>query len=53
MMRKIIVTGGAGYIGSILIPKLLDSGNDVTVIDNYMYKQTSLVEHVKKNNFKQ
>lgn len=52
MANKILVTGGAGYIGSILIPKLLDSGDDVTVVDNYMYKQTSLVEHVKRNNFK-
>lgn len=51
MANKILVTGGAGYIGSILIPKLLDDGNDVTVVDNYMYRQTSLVEHIKKDNF--
>jgi len=50
--NKILVTGGAGYIGSILIPKLLDDGNDVTVVDNYMYRQTSLIEHIKKDNFK-
>ena len=52
MANKILVTGGAGYIGSILIPKLLDDGNDVTVVDNYMYRQTSLIEHIKKDNFK-
>lgn len=51
MANKILVTGGAGYIGSILIPKLLEDGNEVTVVDNFMYRQTSLVEHVKKDNF--
>ena len=51
MPTKVLVTGGAGYIGSILIPKLLDSGYEVTVVDNYMYKQTSLVENVIKKNF--
>jgi nucleoside-diphosphate-sugar epimerase len=52
MATKVLVTGGAGYIGSILIPRLLDSGYDVTVVDNFMYKQTSLVEHIIRNNFK-
>jgi nucleoside-diphosphate-sugar epimerase len=52
MATKVLVTGGAGYIGSILIPRLLDSGYDVTVVDNFMYKQTSLVENIIRNNFK-
>lgn len=43
-MRKILVTGGAGYIGSILVPKLLNENNSVTVIDSLMYGQTSLLE---------
>jgi len=36
------VTGGAGYIGSILSEFLLDLGFKVTVLDNFMYKQASL-----------
>ena len=39
---KILVTGGAGYIGSILVPKLLNLNYDVTVIDNFKYKVPSL-----------
>lgn len=41
---KILVTGGAGYIGSILVPHLLNDGHDVTVLDNFMYQQTSLLD---------
>jgi len=39
---KILVTGGAGYIGSVLTPELLRNGHDVTVVDNFMYEQNSL-----------
>jgi nucleoside-diphosphate-sugar epimerase len=41
-MKNILVTGGAGYIGSILTEFLLDLGFKVTVLDNFMYKQSSL-----------
>ncbi len=41
-MANVLVTGGAGYIGSILVPDLLSDGHKVTVLDNFMYKQNSL-----------
>ena len=34
---NVLVTGGAGYVGSMLIPKLLDAGHKVTVLDLYIY----------------
>jgi nucleoside-diphosphate-sugar epimerase len=41
---KILITGGAGYIGSILVPLLLRREDRVIVIDNFMYSQTSLLD---------
>ena len=48
---NILVTGGAGYIGSVLVPNLLENNHTVTVIDNFMYKQSSLASSISNPNF--
>ena len=48
---KVLVTGGAGYIGSTLVPQLLDNGYKVRVLDNLMYGGSSLLPVVRNPDF--
>ena len=41
---RVLIPGGAGYIGSILVPMLLDAGHRCTVLDNFLYGQTPFLD---------
>lgn len=49
---KILVTGGAGYVGSILVGHLLTDGHEVTVLDNFMWGQVSLASYCANQNLR-
>jgi nucleoside-diphosphate-sugar epimerase len=50
--EKVLITGGAGYLGSTLTEHLLNEGYSVTVLDNLSYKQLSLLHLFKREGFK-
>ena len=50
-MIKVLVTGGAGYIGSILVPLLLEQKYKVTVYDSLQYGGSSLLYFISNKNF--
>jgi nucleoside-diphosphate-sugar epimerase len=43
-LNRVLVTGGAGYVGAVLVPKLLDAGYKVSVLDLYLYGEDVLKE---------
>ncbi|HNA84113.1 MAG TPA: NAD-dependent epimerase/dehydratase family protein, partial [Nitrospira sp.] len=47
----VLITGGAGYLGSVLTRRLLDRGYAVTVLDNFMYRQNSLMDCCAEEKF--
>lgn len=52
MNKKVLITGGAGYIGSVLTSTLLDEGFEVSVLDNLLYNQSSLLACCRNKKFK-
>jgi nucleoside-diphosphate-sugar epimerase len=49
---RILVTGGAGYLGSVIVGKMLNAGHDVVVLDKLLFNQTSLLQYTSNPNFK-
>ena len=52
MKKKILVLGGAGYIGSMLVTQLVNLGNKITVVDKLKYEKNSLNHLFFEENFK-
>ncbi|MBI4098406.1 MAG: NAD(P)-dependent oxidoreductase [Candidatus Magasanikbacteria bacterium] len=48
---KVLVTGGTGFIGAVLVDRLLEAGHSVVVLDNLLYRQNTLLPHFIKPHF--
>jgi len=49
---KVLITGGAGYLGSVIVGKILNAGDEVVVLDKLLFNQTSLLQYTSNPNFK-
>jgi nucleoside-diphosphate-sugar epimerase len=49
---KILITGGAGYLGSVITKRMLDEGHEVVVLDKLIFNQTSLLGYTYTSKFK-
>lgn len=49
---KILITGGAGYLGSVVVDKMLTAGYNVVVLDKLLFNQTSLLQYTSNPKFK-
>ena len=52
MKKEVLITGGAGYIGTTLIPHLLVEGYNVTIYDSLSYEGDVLIPYFANPNFK-
>lgn len=52
-IKKVLVTGGAGYVGSALVPKLIDAGYRVNVLDLYLYGDDVFGDHHSHPNLRE
>lgn len=50
MLKKILITGGAGYKGTLLAEELLNLGHNVTILDNFMYGYDSVFHLISRKN---
>ena len=50
-MKKILITGGAGYLGSMIATSFVEKGFHVTVLDNLLFKKNTILHLLKKKNF--
>jgi len=48
---KVLITGGAGYIGSTMVPVLIKKGYNVTVLDSLLFNQAPLLDYCSEENF--